>query len=369
MRDLFDIISSTGSHPVQIADGGLREIISHVKPSIILADAFFAERLRDAPCPTLFLQALETTKEFAQLGPVIEKCRQAGLTRSGMILAIGGGIIQDISCFIASVYMRGARWTYAPTTLLGMVDSCIGGKSSINVGDFKNLIGTFYPPQAVIIPTDVLGTLPTEHIAAGRSEAAKICFAKGNREFDQYLALDGGPMLGDATAITELSLGSKKWFVETDEFDRGERLLLNFGHSFGHALESCSDYGLPHGVAVGIGCLAAIEMSLRLHDMSAAQVRVDAMTRQLLAILGSLDGLDAEIATVKQDRFFAYFDSDKKHSPTHYQMILVGPNGQLRREKLNRTNETREKIWAAFQEAGAQFTASRGSEGSPAFIA
>ncbi len=353
MRDLFDIRSSSGTHPVRMTDASVRDAVAACGGSLILADAFFRPQLDGLDRPIIFIEATEEAKEFQAVGPLIEQCRNQGLARSGRIVALGGGVVQDIAGFIATVYMRGVKWTLLPTTLLAMVDSCIGGKSSINVGAFKNLVGSFYPPDEIVIPVRAVETLPHEHIAAGKCEAAKICFARGDECFDEYVGLDPA----DVERMIELSLGAKKWFVEVDEFDRNERLLLNFGHSFGHALESCTGYGVTHGVAVGIGCLAAVGFSEQLHPGLNRHPRVEALSSDLLGILGELHELGDRLGEVNRDDFFRYWQSDKKHNPCEYKPILLDSAAHLERATLPRDAAADDAIWRAFQGARERLAA------------
>src|SRR4051794_39983738 len=341
MRDLFEIQSSSGRHPVRISDAPVREAVAACDGSLILADSFFRDQLEGLDRPIIFIEASEEAKEFEAVGPLIEQCRKQGLARSGRIVALGGGVVQDIAGFVATVYMRGVKWTFLPTTLLAMVDSCIGGKSSINVGAFKNLVGSFYPPDEIIVPVAAVETLPPEHIAAGRCEAAKICFARGGQCFDDYAALADG----DFEAMIELSLGAKKWFIEVDEFDQNERLLLNFGHSFGHALESCTSYGVTHGVAVGVGCLAAVGFSAKLHPRLSEHPRVEALSSDLLTVLGEFPELGDRLTEVERDDFFRYWQSDKKHNPREYKPILLNEAAHLERATLRRDEASDDAIW------------------------
>lgn len=350
MRDLFEIRSSTGRHPVRITDAPVREAVESCDASLVLADSFFRDQLVGLDRPIIFIDATEEAKEFQALGPLIEQCREHGLARSGRIVALGGGVVQDIAGFVATVYMRGVKWTFLPTTLLAMVDSCIGGKSSINAGAFKNLVGSFYPPDEIIVPVAAVQTLPAEHIAAGRCEAAKICFARGDQCFDDYVAVSTANG-ASVQPMIELSLGAKKWFIEVDEFDQNERLLLNFGHSFGHALESCTSYGVTHGVAVGVGCLAAMAFSERIHPGLAEHPRVRALSSDLLTILGELPGLGEKLGEVGRADFFRYWQSDKKHNPSEYKPILLDAGAQLERATLPRNAASDEAIWEAFEAA------------------
>ena len=347
MRELFEISSSSGTHAVCLSDQPLSAIAGQSQCDVIVADEFFRPQLSELSKPVLYVTAEEPSKDFANIAPIVEQLRRTGLTRNGTILAVGGGVIQDIACFVASVYMRGTRWIYVPTTLLGMVDSCIGGKSSINVGDFKNLVGTFYPPEKIIIPPSVTASLPPEHIAAGRAEAAKICFAHGEETFRRYLELDSDPA-SDAGPLIAHSLAAKKWFIEVDEFDRAERLLLNFGHSFGHALESCTAYALPHGVAVGIGCLAAVNLSCQREPGLDDHPLVHSLRSQINSILSGLPGLSEALADVERQSFFQYWNSDKKHGPDLYRPILLDADARLYRASLPRNDDSAHAIWSAF---------------------
>jgi 3-dehydroquinate synthase len=347
MRDLFEIQSSSGRHPVRLTDASVRDAVASCDGSLILADSFFRNQLQGLNRPIIFIEATEEAKEFQAVGPLIEECRKQGLARSGRIVALGGGVVQDIVGFVATVYMRGVKWTLLPTTLLAMVDSCIGGKSSINVGAFKNLVGTFYPPDEIIVPVAAVETLPSEHIAAGWCEAAKICFARGDECFDDYVALADG----DVERMIELSLGAKKWFIEADEFDQNERLLLNFGHSFGHALESCTSYGVTHGVAVGVGCLAAVAFSEHVHPGLGEHPRVQSLSGDLLEILGELPDLGQRLGEVERDAFFRYWQSDKKHNPREYKPILLDSHAHLERATLPRDEASDDAIWQAFETA------------------
>jgi len=353
MRDLFEIRSSSGSHPVRITDASVREAVAACDGSLILADSFFRGELEGLDRSVIFIDATEEAKEFQAVGPLIEQCRKQALARNGRIVALGGGVVQDIAGFIATVYMRGVKWTLLPTTLLAMVDSCIGGKSSINVGAFKNLVGSFCPPDEIIIPVRAVETLPPEHIAAGKCEAAKICFARGEQCFADYVALDAR----DVERTIELSLGAKQWFVEIDEFDQNERLLLNFGHSFGHALESCTSYGVTHGVAVGVGCLAAAAFSAKVHPALGSHPRAEALSSNLLGILAALPDLGERLGEVDRDQFFAYWQSDKKHNSREYKPILLDADARLERATLPRIAASEDAIWQAFEAARARFPA------------
>lgn len=263
----FSVASSTGSYDVIVAQGIFTETLNRVEEAHILADEFFRTAFETSPATPIFIEATEQAKSLDRTPQLIEHLRASGANRSTHLVAIGGGVLQDISAFIASVYMRGLSWSYDPTTVLAMVDSCIGGKSSINVGPYKNLIGTFHPPKVILLDPNHAKTLPRDQFASGLIEAAKICYCRGPEPFSAYL--DHAPSI--AMSIDALegvileSLHAKKWFIEIDEFDKKERLLLNFGHTFGHAIELGLGFGVwLHGEAVGCGMVLAAELSVQL---------------------------------------------------------------------------------------------------------
>jgi len=276
------------------------------------------------------------------------KMRQMGANRGTHLWAVGGGAIQDVAAFIAAIYMRGIAWTYIPTTLLGMVDSCIGGKSSINVGAYKNIVGTFHTPRTVLIDPDLTASLSAEQRVAGLVEAAKICFCRGGDVYAQYLAMNPRPDMSPSEfePIIDLSLASKKWFIEIDEFDRAERLLLNFGHTFGHALEGASGYRLGHGVAVGIGVLCAAELSQMLQQSKPDCVALTLTThmRDLLQAVPNLAEITRGISVPDAlDRLKA----DKKHETTHYRFVTIDPSGAAELVRLPRQADTDQAITIA----------------------
>ena len=182
----------------------------------------------------IFISAEEVNKNLRLAEDVVIQLSAKGMTKQSELVVIGGGFLQDIGTLVASLYMRGVHWSYVPTTLAAMGDSCIGGKSSINAGNVKNLVGNFYPPRTVIIDPSFVSTLPELEILAGISEIAKICFAYSHKSFIESTRLiSSWRMNQDMDSLThliQLSLRCKKYFIEEDEFDKGVRKLLNFGH-------------------------------------------------------------------------------------------------------------------------------------------
>jgi 3-dehydroquinate synthase len=267
-----------------------------------------------------FVDAIESCKNLNTVDLAIRAMVDNHVNRTSHLVVIGGGLIQDVGTLIASLYMRGIEWTYVPTTLMSMVDSCIGGKSSINVANYKNIVGNIYPPQEIQIYTDFTNTLSAIDIVAGELEAIKICFARGQNSFDKFVQLLNDSKT-DPLALPGLIshvINSKKHFVEEDEFDKGIRQLLNFGHTFGHALESASNYRIPHGVAIGIGMLAAKDFAKS--DRSDYHER---LVQNVLKIFSRIpDLLPQMIETVDFGLFETAFKADKKHTAENFALIV-----------------------------------------------
>jgi len=211
----------------------------------------------------------EASKSFGVLGPLSEDLLEMKLERGDLVVAFGGGVIGDLAGFAASILRRGVRFVQIPTSLLAQVDSSVGGKTGINTGQGKNLIGTFHQPSLVLADTQVLSTLPDRELRAGYAEVAKYGLL-GDAAFFEWLENNAGSLLArDETALItaiETSVRAKARVVIEDERETGVRALLNLGHTFGHALEAFTGYSqrLLHGEAVAIGMAMAFRLSERL---------------------------------------------------------------------------------------------------------
>jgi len=319
----FSVATSTGTYQVRIGAGQLAAAITSA--DVVLVDAVLAPALPDTDRPVIAIDASEDAKTLTGCERVILQMREAEVRRGQRLVAVGGGVVQDVATFVADVYMRGLPWSYVPTTLMAMADSCIGGKSSINVGEVKNLIGGIYPPSSVQVDPSFLGSLGPTAIAAGLSEAAKIAYCRGWDCFGGYLeryeTFDQQP-----TALISHVLRAKKWFIEIDEHDRAERRLLNFGHTFGHALESAVGHAIPHGLAVSIGVMCAT-----VHPAAAAGSRPHALRAHCLQLLAMApDVVGDALARFDQDVFERAFRSDKKHAASSFTLILPAEGGGVR---------------------------------------
>lgn len=218
--------------------------------------------------PEKQLYILDATEEHKVLDTALEICEimtNIPAKRNSRLVSLGGGIVQDVTGFVANILYRGIHWTFFPTTLLAACDSCIGGKTSLNYKRFKNLLGTFYPPDRLYICTPFFKTLTERDFRSGMGEVVKFNVMRGE-EGIRNMEENIGKLLArdDETLLTfvESSLAFKKDFIEADEFDRGVRIQLNFAHTFGHAFEAMTNYAIPHGTAVAMGTIVANRISL-----------------------------------------------------------------------------------------------------------
>jgi 3-dehydroquinate synthase len=358
MFESFEISASTGSYSVYIDPGAFDRQIDEYQQAVIIADSFFRGALPswiESSHAVIYYDASESIKSLDSAPGLIEQVRRSGANRQTQFVAIGGGVIQDLTAFAASIYMRGVQWVYIPTTILGMVDSCIGGKSSINVGPYKNLVGTFHPPLRVLVDPKFARTLPLDQHASGIIEAAKICFCHSPESFRSYLACNPHPGMETAAlaALITHSLRAKKWFIEIDEFDQNERLLLNFGHTFGHAIEGASNYGISHGIAVGLGMLCALAFGRQStedgSDPYAGAPTVRKLEDHLGTILRVIPSLSSQLAGLQLKDVLERFESDKKHRQESYVLILVEPSGRVIAKEIPKSPKSMLRIQDAIK--------------------
>jgi 3-dehydroquinate synthase len=217
--------------------------------------------LRGAPLSSV--PAGESSKSLAQAESLLRRLAQQKLSRSGTIVVFGGGVVGDLAGFVAATYLRGVNFVQIPTTLLAMVDSSVGGKTAVNLPEGKNLVGAFHQPKLVIADLDTLSTLPKREFAAGMAEVIKYAVIR-DRELFARVARGVKPGDPDLEEIVEKCVAIKARIVEHDEFETtGERALLNFGHTVGHAIEKATGYKrYLHGEAIALGMRAAAWLSV-----------------------------------------------------------------------------------------------------------
>lgn len=254
------------------------------------------------------IEAQEQNKVIETALSICERMTDIPAKRNATMISIGGGIIQDITGFAANVLYRGIRWIFVPTTLLAQSDSCIGGKTSLNYRKYKNLLGTFYPPDVIHICPQFVNTLTQADFESGMGEVVKFNIMGGKEGLIHIASCMPLLLLRDAGAIEEAirySLAFKKLFIEQDEFDTGERVKLNFAHTFGHAVETVTEYQIPHGTAVAIGMIMADSISVKrgLLDEKTARESEELLLQVIHIDFGVMDKpLDEFVKAMRKDK-------------------------------------------------------------------
>ena len=264
---------------IQIADRG------HVDSAVIIADeavlSLFEKYLIKsfvvgcrASFEALKVTAGESSKTPATVTRLQSELAQLKLSRHATVIAFGGGVIGDLAGFVAATYLRGINFVQVPTTLLAMVDSSVGGKTGVNLPEGKNLVGAFHQPKLVVADLDTLATLPPREFAAGMAEVIKYGAIRDKALFGRVLK-GVKPDDADLDEIVEKCVSIKARIVENDEFEtKGERALLNFGHTIGHAIEKATGYKTYlHGEAISLGMRAAAWLSRREAGLSQEDAR------------------------------------------------------------------------------------------------
>lgn len=275
------------------------------------------------------ITADEDNKSLEVIPALVRQLSERGIRRDHLLLAIGGGILQDMTCFIASILFRGMDWAFLPTTLLAQADSCIGSKSSINAAGVKNLAGNFYPPRQISIAAGFLATLDERDVRSGVGEMLKVHVIDGPASFDR-IAADYDSLFTDSGAMLRYiraSLEIKKRMIELDEFDRGPRNVFNYGHSFGHAIEAATDFAVPHGIAVTMGMDMANHVAVRLGRMAPVH-----FARMHPVLRRNYRGY--ETVPVPQERLLSALARDKKNVGADLVVILPDADARVERVRV-----------------------------------
>lgn len=261
----------------------------------------------------------EGAKSVAVYGELLNFLASNHVSASDMLVALGGGVTGDLTGFAAATFLRGMEFIQVPTTLLAAVDSSVGGKTAINLDAGKNLAGCFYQPSAVLCDPDTLETLSPADYRCGCAEVIKYGVL-GNYEF--FTELENTPIPEQVEHVIEVSVSMKRDVVENDEFDKGLRRLLNLGHSFGHAVEKCSNFEIHHGDAVSIGMAAIMRASCSKGICTAeSRDRVISLLRR--------NGLPTE-TEYSLDELYAASTSDKKIASGKMHLVVPEEIGKCR---------------------------------------
>jgi 3-dehydroquinate synthase len=262
----------------------------------------------------------EASKSIQTILPIINKMIEMGVDRTSALIALGGGVVGDITGFIASIYMRGIPYIQVPTTLLAQVDSSIGGKTGIDLPHGKNILGTFYQPKAVFIDLTFLKTLTPRELGNGLAEIVK-CAIIDDPELLNSLEEEAEAVRNGDMALLERIVAKacliKKGIVEIDEMEKGLRRILNFGHTIGHAIEAESGYSISHGEAISTGMVASAIISERLRYLpSQDQEKITSLLRKI----GLPDSIPKTLST---DGVLSRIKRDKKKEGDIIRFVLL----------------------------------------------
>ena len=289
---------------------------NYSKGDILIVDEFFQSQV---DYDKIVVKSSEKSKEFSNLMTIIEKLLSHGFKKNNKIFALGGGVIQDISGFIASILFRGVEWIFIPTTLISQGDSCIGGKTSINFNNLKNQIGTNYPPKKICIDTNFLKTLPDQEIKSGLGEMLHYFIYSS---VDDYIFFKNHFKSNEYINLIKKSLEIKKQVVEVDEHEKNIRKLFNYGHTFGHALESEFKYKIPHGICVAKGMDISNFISYKMNFLSKNEYIE--MKKILEQIYKNFD-----FSELNLENYYEVLKKDKKNSQNFIKPILIKEIGKL----------------------------------------
>ena len=332
VSDEIKILSHKGEYVVNFVSGGIDQLNQQpIENAIYIVDQNIAQiydnRLGNIlnSQKVLIIEATEENKSLDQFPAYVESLVKLKVRRGHKLVAIGGGIIQDITCFLAATMMRGLPWMFYPTTLLAQSDSCIGSKSSINSGEVKNILGTFTPPEQVVIDVDFLQTLEEKDIFSGIGEMIKVHAIDSPESFN-LMAQSYEKIHNDRLEMEKFiyrSLLIKKRLIEIDEFDSGPRNVMNYGHSFGHAIESATNFAIPHGIAVTIGMDIANYVALKLG------VSNDYHFERMHNVMDKNSQTYRNIS-IDVNALMLALSKDKKNSATQLRLILPDQDGYIR---------------------------------------
>jgi 3-dehydroquinate synthase len=326
---VITIQSHKGEYAASFMSGGMDQLNNApVENAVYIIDQNIAQLYQNrlgnilSSQRVIKIEATEENKSLDKIPGYVDELVSVNIRRGQPLVAIGGGIIQDITCFLATTVMRGLSWIFYPTTLLAQSDSCIGSKSSINSGEVKNILGTFTPPDKVVIDVDFLQTLEQREIFSGIGEMLKVHAINSPESFD-LISAAYEDILKDPMIMEEFihnSLSMKKKLIEIDEFDQGIRNVMNYGHSFGHAIESATNYGIPHGIAVTIGMDIANFVSAELKVSNTSHF--ERMHNVLEKNYRTYKYVDISV-----ELLLNALSKDKKNSATQLRLILPDQDG------------------------------------------
>ena len=321
---IIKVQTSTGEYNICLERGALQKAGKYLnleRKVLIVTDSGVPECYAEtvaAQCKTPFIVTIpmgEASKNFENYKMLLSKMVEYSFTRTDCVIAVGGGVVGDLSGFVAASFMRGVDFYNIPTTVLSQVDSSIGGKVAIDFDGFKNIVGAFYPPKTVIIDSNTLDTLPERQISNGLSEALKMSMTSDKELFEIF---ENADIMQNIDAIIEKSLMIKKYVVEQDEKESGLRKVLNFGHTLAHAIESENEMqNLYHGECVALGMIPMC---------------ADDIKPRLIKVLNKLN-LPTQIDFDRQ-KIYDAMRHDKKMSGDNITVVFVEKIGEFKMKTM-----------------------------------
>ncbi len=338
LREALRPLSPEGRKAVIVTDENvaplyLSELLS------LLRESFFA-------LDSLVLPAGEENKTLSAVSRIYERAVEDGIERGDFFLALGGGVVGDITGFAAATYLRGIRFLQIPTTLLAQVDSAIGGKTGVDFQGYKNMVGAFHMPSLVYSPMSVLRSLDERQYASGLGEVMKHALIRDRDYYDFLIRERGGILLRDEEILAETVYRSdriKKEIVEEDPREEGIRRLLNFGHTLGHAIESCSDFQYSHGQCVAFGSLLAERISAALSPEE---------ERELMDWMEAV-GLSVKLRRMDIGEILSSVKKDKKMDGGRIRFILLRRIGEAYIENGLSEERMREALLSLMEEGSS----------------
>ncbi len=304
------------SYPVLIGAGARHELSDHLpdqseRLAIVTQNGVPQDVVYPLPFTTHVLGDGEVSKNLLSVEALCEEFAVAGVTRADAVVGVGGGVVTDVAGFAAAIYHRGIAVVHIPTTLLGMIDAAVGGKTGVNLAAGKNLVGAFWQPRSVLCDTDALDSLPPRELRSGLGELAKYHFLTG----DDLASLPLDERIAAAVRIKAAAV------VADERETTGVRARLNYGHTLGHALEIVGKFDLRHGEAVAIGLVYAARLARRLGRID------DARVAEHVAVVAANDLPTTIPPNCDVDELVAVMRRDKKATGDGLTFVLDGPTG------------------------------------------
>ncbi len=333
LRSLVHSLHMDGRKICLVSDSNVAPLYAKEVLGLLEKEGFF--------CVSFTFPAGEASKNLDTVAALYEFLIENSFDRNDVLFALGGGVTGDLTGFAAATYLRGIRFVGMPTSLLSMVDSSIGGKTGVDYKAYKNMVGAFYQPSAVYINVSALGTLPEREFLAGMGEVVKHGFIL-DKVYHDFLKENMDKILAkDATVLREMIYGSlciKRDVVERDPKEKGERALLNFGHTIGHAVEKLNEFSLLHGECVSVGMVAAAELSVLRGHLSKEEAN------EVKKLLHSF-GMKTTVSPLERQTLLSVCHRDKKADGAKIKFVLLKEIGQAFLDD----EVSDDDIWAAFQ--------------------